>query len=79
MSTNRLVEIFAGWRPVIAGRGGRIGGGVYCEIIKGASLFLKEMTVDVFQFGNATEIYWQEKKLNITLFRLCTIHSKYRK
>ena len=57
VSTNRLVEMFAGLRPLIAGRGGRIGGGVYCEIIEGASLFLKEMTVGVFQFGNAIEMY----------------------
>ena len=57
VSINRLVERFAGLRPLITGRGGRIGGGVYYEIIEGASLFLEEMTVVVFQFGNAIEMY----------------------
>ena len=44
-------------RPLITGRGGRIGGGVYYEIIEGASLFLEEMTVVIFQSGNAIEMY----------------------
>ena len=57
MSTNRLVERFAGLRPLITGRGGRIGGEVYYEIIEGASLFLEEITVVIFQSGNAIEMY----------------------
>ena len=57
VSTNRLVERFAGLKPLITGRAGRRGGGVYYEIIEGASLFLEEITVVIFQSGNAIEMY----------------------
>ena len=55
VSTNRL----GGFRSLITGRGGRMGGGVYCdhEIIEGTSLFLEEMRVIILEFGNSKEMY----------------------
>ena len=52
-----LIHKYAGLRPLITGSSARMGGGVYCEIIEGASLFHEEMTIVIFQFANAIELY----------------------
>ena len=61
MSTNRL----GGFRPLVTGSGGRIGGGIYCEIIEGASLFLELMRVIIFQFVNAIVMNLTKQKIDI--------------